>query len=78
MMKKVFLLVTIASFLGAGSVLAAECTKVGREIATQQRGVLLRSKSVVQDGRDMCVVVVVVPARDGKNLRRIEIFVPAD
>ncbi|EJF75264.1 hypothetical protein HWV54_05810 [Bartonella alsatica] len=78
MMKKVFLFVMITAFLGTDSVLAAGCTEVGKGIATQKNGVLVRSKPVVQDGKDMCMIVVVVPARDGEKLRRVEVFVPAD
>ncbi|GAA5093662.1 hypothetical protein GCM10023260_00090 [Bartonella acomydis] len=77
-MKKVFLFLTIAFFLGADSVLAAECTEMGRKVASQENGVLVRSKPVVQDGKDMCMIVVVVPARNGEKLRRVEVVVPVD
>lgn len=70
--------VMIAVLLGVDSVLAAGCTEVGRNVATQEKGVLVRSKPVVQDGKDMCMVVVIVPARDGEKLRRVEVFVSAD
>ncbi|EJF81555.1 Uncharacterised protein [Candidatus Bartonella washoeensis] len=78
MMKRIFLFIMIAVLLGADSVLAAECTEVGRKVAVQHSGVLVRSTPIVQDGRDMCVVVVVVPAREGKKLRRVEVSVPTD
>ncbi|WP_375616045.1 hypothetical protein [Bartonella sp. AP58NXGY] len=78
MMKKVFLVVMLASFLGADSVLAADCAEVGKKVAIQEKGVLVRSKLVVEDGRDMCAIVVVVPARNGEKLRRVEVVVPAD
>ncbi|WP_330169549.1 hypothetical protein [Bartonella grahamii] len=68
----------MAAFLGADSVLASGCAEVGRKVAAQESGVLVRSKSVVQDGKDMCAIVVVVPARIGEKLRRVEFFVPAD
>ncbi|WP_142416411.1 hypothetical protein [Bartonella massiliensis] len=78
MMKKVFLFLIITAFLGADSVLAAECAEVGKKVAAQEKGVLVRSKAVVQDGRGMCAIVVVVPARNGEKLRRVEFFLPAD
>ncbi|WP_336294063.1 hypothetical protein [Bartonella sp. CB169] len=78
MMKKIFLFIMIAVFFRVDSILAADCTKVGRKIATQEDGVLVRSKSVVQDGKDMCMIVVVVSARAGEKLRRVEVFAPAD
>lgn len=67
----------IVAFLGADSVMAAGCAEVGKRVATQEKGVLVRSKLVVQDGRDMCAIVVVIPARNGEKLRRVEAFVPA-
>lgn len=76
-MKKVLLFVIIVAFLGADSVMAAGCAEVGKRVATQEKGVLVRSKLVVQDGRDMCAIVVVIPARNGEKLRRVEAFVPA-
>ncbi|WP_273754527.1 hypothetical protein [Bartonella sp. MM73XJBT.G] len=78
MMKKVLLFVIIVAFLGTDSVMAAGCAEVGKRVATQEKGVLVRSKLVVQDGRDMCAIVVVIPARNGEKLRRVETFVPAD
>ncbi len=68
----------IAIFGGADFVLASECAEVGKKVSTQEKGVLVRSKPVVQDGKDMCDIVVVVPARNGEKLRRIEVFVPVD
>ncbi|WP_039760327.1 hypothetical protein [Bartonella queenslandensis] len=78
MMKKVFLFLMLANFLGADSVLAASCAEVGKKVATQEKGVLVRSKLVVHDGMDMCEIVVVIPARNGEKLRRVEFSVPAD
>ncbi|UNE54910.1 hypothetical protein [Bartonella machadoae] len=78
MMEKVFLFLMITVFFGANSVLAASCVEVGRKVANQENGVLMRSTPVVKDGRDMCVIVVVSPAREDKKLRRIEVTVPAN
>ncbi|WP_442879689.1 hypothetical protein [Bartonella sp. CB189] len=63
--------------IGNNSVLASGCAEIGRKVAAQRGGVLVRSTSVIQDGRNMCMVVVVVPARDDKKLRRMEVLVPA-
>ncbi|MBX4336104.1 hypothetical protein [Bartonella raoultii] len=78
MMKKVFSFIIIAVLLGADSVLAAGCSVVGKKVATQEDGVLVSLKPVIHEGKDMCMVVVVVPAHDGEKLRRVEVFVPAD
>ncbi len=68
----------IAIFGGAYSVLASNCAEVGKKVSAQEKGVLVRSKPVVQDGKDMCDIVVVVPARNGEKLRRVEVSVPAE
>ncbi|WP_040298903.1 MULTISPECIES: hypothetical protein [Bartonella] len=78
MIKKFGLFVMIAVLMGADSVFATGCAEVGRKVATQENGVLVRSKSAVQDGKNMCMIVVVVPARDGEKLRRVEVLVPAN
>ncbi|WP_273717650.1 MULTISPECIES: hypothetical protein [Bartonella] len=78
MMKKVFLFVLITAFLGADSVMAAGCVEAGKKVATQEKGVLVRSELVVHDGKNMCAIVLVVPARNGEKLRRVEFFVPTD
>ncbi|WP_208441465.1 hypothetical protein [Bartonella raoultii] len=78
MMKKFFLFMIIVVFWGADSVLSSECAEVGKKVSAQENGVLVRSKPVVQDGKDMCVIVVVIPARNGEKLRRVEVSVPAD
>ncbi|WP_375673133.1 hypothetical protein [Bartonella sp. TS82HLJMH] len=78
MMKKNFLFVIIAAFLGVDSVLASGCAEVGKKVAAQESGVLVRSNPVIQDGKGMCAIVIVVPARNGEKLRRVEFFVPAD
>ncbi|GAA4660139.1 hypothetical protein GCM10023262_04860 [Bartonella pachyuromydis] len=67
----------VAIFWGADFVLASECAEVGKKVSARENGVLVRSKPVVQDGKDMCDIVVVVPARNGEKLRRVEVSVPA-
>ncbi|MFC4626107.1 hypothetical protein ACFO1V_12985 [Daeguia caeni] len=56
---------------------AADCTAVGERVAAQQGGQLAKSTETVQNGRVMCVVVVLVPGRDGERPRRVEVAVPA-
>lgn len=78
MMKKIAFFTIFLSLIGVSSVFAADCTEVGKRTATQQGGMLARSMPIVKDGRNMCVVVVVVPAHNGEKSRRIEVTVPAD
>ncbi|MCZ2203853.1 hypothetical protein [Bartonella sp. A05] len=78
MMKKIVLFALFLCLIDMNFVLAADCTEVGKRVATQQGGMLARSVPIVQDGYNMCVVVVVVPAHHGERPRRIEVTVPAD
>ncbi|ENN92094.1 hypothetical protein [Bartonella bovis] len=78
MIEKIFLFIMCLSIMGVNSVLAADCTEVGKRIANRQGGTLTRSTPIVQDGENMCVVVIVMPAHNGKRPRRVEVVVPAD
>ncbi|WP_455479721.1 hypothetical protein V4B17_01315 [Bartonella sp. B23] len=78
MMKKSFLFIITVVLLGADSVLAADCAEMGKKVAVQKSGVLVRSIPIIQDGKNMCEVVVIVPARGGEKLRRVEVSVPLD
>lgn len=55
---------------------AADCTVVGRKIAAEQGGHLAKATPVIQDGKHVCVIVVLVPGRNGEKPRRVEVAVP--
>jgi hypothetical protein len=57
---------------------AADCYAVGQRVAAQNGGTLARASAANQGGRAVCVIVVVVPARDGQRPRRMEVVVPAE
>ncbi|AQX19412.1 hypothetical protein [Bartonella sp. WD16.2] len=78
MIEKIFLFIMCLNIIGVDSVLAADCAEVGKRIASYQGGTLTRSTPIVQDGENMCVVVIVVPAHNGKRPRRVEVVIPAD
>ncbi|WCR55345.1 hypothetical protein [Bartonella clarridgeiae] len=78
MMKKVFFFAMFISLIGFDSVLAADCVEVGKKIAVQQGGTLTRSTPSIRDDKNMCVVVIVIPAHNGNKLRRVEVVVAAD
>ena len=69
--------VAVATSLLAGSLpvqaLAADCYAVGQQVAAQNGGTLAKASS---DGQGNCVIVVLVPAKDGQRPRRIEVVVP--
>lgn len=57
---------------------AGDCAAVGEQVAAQQGGQLAKATPTTQNGRPMCVVVVLVPGRDGERPRRVEVAVPAE
>ena len=58
------------------TVAEADCYGVGEEIAAQNGGTLAKARSSTQGGQPVCVIVVLVPGRDGERPRRREIVVP--
>lgn len=56
----------------------ADCYAVGERVAAENGGQLARASSSNQGGRTVCVVVVLVPGRDGERPRRQEFVIPAD
>jgi hypothetical protein len=56
---------------------AGSCHDVGQRYAAQMGGQLARATPDVRGGQQVCVIVVLLPARDGQRPRREEIVVPA-
>ena len=80
MMKHSFFSLPLAGLIlaaGVPAALAADCSAVGRQVADSQGGTLARATSVVQNGKEVCVVVVLIPGKDGERPRRVEVAVPA-
>ncbi len=62
----------------AGPVLAApDCHAVGQQYAAQAGGQLAKATPEVRGGQQVCVIVVLMPGKDGQRPRRNEIVVPA-
>lgn len=55
----------------------ADCHGIGQRYAAQMGGQLARATPDVRGGQQVCVIVVLVPAKDGQRPRREEIVVPA-
>ena len=55
-----------------------DCYAIGQQVAAQNGGTLARASQSDQGGRPVCVVVVLVPGKDGKRPRRVEFVVPAN
>ena len=57
---------------------AGDCVAVGQRVAAEQGGTLTKATPSVQNGKDVCVVVVLVPGQKGERPRRVEVAVPAN
>jgi hypothetical protein len=54
----------------------ADCYAIGQQVAAERGGKLARAREANKGGRPVCIVVVLVPGRDGQRPRRTEIVVP--
>lgn len=57
---------------------AADCYSVGQQIASQKGGQLANVSQGNRGGQPVCVVVVLIPGKDGGRPRREEFVVPAN
>lgn len=55
---------------------AGDCYAVGQQVAAENGGTLARASQSDQGGQPVCVIVVLVPGKDGKRPRRVEFVVP--
>jgi hypothetical protein len=55
---------------------ASDCYAVGQQVAAQKGGTLAKASQATRGGRTVCVIVVLVPGKDGQRPRRAEIVVP--
>ena len=55
----------------------ADCYAIGQRVAAERGGTLARASAATRGGRTVCVIVIVVPGKDGKRGQRQEIEVPA-
>lgn len=56
----------------------ADCYAIGQQVAAQNGGTLARATPSNQGGQPVCVIVVLVPGKDGQRPRRAEFVVPAN
>ena len=79
---RTFLLALFAGLVLAGSLAAPasaapDCHAIGQRHAAQAGGQLARATPETRNGQEVCVIVVLMPAKDGQRPRRNEIVVPA-
>ncbi len=55
---------------------AADCYSIGQQVAAQNGGTLAKASEASKGGQAVCVIVVLVPGKDGERPRRTEIVVP--
>lgn len=56
---------------------SGDCYALGAQYAAREGGQLARATPEIRGGQRVCVIVVLMPARDGQRPRRKEIVVPA-
>ena len=55
---------------------ASDCYAVGQQVAAKNGGTLAKASPATRGGAPVCVIVVLVPGKDGERPRRTEIVVP--
>ncbi|BCG74451.1 hypothetical protein MesoLj113a_56090 [Mesorhizobium sp. 113-1-2] len=53
-----------------------DCYAIGQQVAEQNGGTLAKASQSTRGGQPVCVIVVLVPGKDGQRPRRSEIVVP--
>jgi len=54
----------------------SDCYSIGEQVAAQNGGTLAKASEQTRGGQAVCVIVVLVPGKDGQRPRRTEIVVP--
>jgi hypothetical protein len=55
---------------------ASDCYAIGQQVAQQNGGTLAKASQSTRGGQPVCVIVVLVPGKNGQRPRRSEIVVP--
>src|SRR5690554_5603263 len=55
---------------------SGDCYAIGQQIAAQNGGTLARATAANRGGQEVCVIVVLVPGKNGERPRRAEFVVP--
>lgn len=73
-----FVLPADAAQRGEVLVAQADCYAVGQQVAAENGGTLAKAQSANRGGQQVCIIVVLVPGKDGQRPRRAEFVVPAN
>ncbi|MEX0345035.1 MAG: hypothetical protein AB3N20_08945 [Rhizobiaceae bacterium] len=60
----------------AVTLVAGDCYAIGQQVAAQNGGTLAAARAASRGGKKVCVVVVLIPGKNGQRPRRQEIIVP--
>jgi hypothetical protein len=55
---------------------ASGCYAIGQQVAAQNGGTLAKASQSNRGGKPVCVIVVLVPGKNGQRPRRTEVVVP--
>lgn len=75
-MIRATMLAICAGVMLAPPAAAADCYSIGQQVAAQNGGTLAKASEANKGGQAVCVIVVLVPGKDGERPRRTEIVVP--
>ena len=58
------------------TLVAGDCYAIGQRIAAQNGGKLAAARAATKGGQSVCVIVVLVPGKNGQRPKRQEFVVP--
>lgn len=57
--------------------MAADCLVTGQQYAVEQGGTLTKADIATKDGKNVCVIIVLVPGKDGERPKRLSVEIDA-
>ncbi len=54
----------------------SDCYSIGQQVAAERGGTLAKAQQSTKGGQAVCVIVVLLPGKDGGRPRRAQIVVP--
>lgn len=57
--------------------IAADCLTTGQQYALEQGGTLTKADRATIAGKEVCVIVVLVPGKDGERPKRLSVEIDA-
>ncbi len=58
------------------TLVAGDCYAIGQQVAAQKGGQLAAARAATKGGQSVCVIVVLVPGKNGQRPKRQEFVVP--